>query len=88
MLLFRSFRFAAIAVPPNVLPLISALTLMLGFASFLLSSFVPIQHFGELIAAAMTASLISTLAIQPAMVKLFGGPPPKRAPTPAPTKTA
>ena len=146
VLLFRSFRFAAIAVPPNVLPLIatiawmvvrgiplnagtavvfsiavgvgvdgtihalarfreeealglgrnaaivrtargtgraiviSALTLMLGFGSFLLSSFVPIQHFGELIAAAMTASLLSTLAIQPALVKLFGGPPPKRAP--------
>jgi hypothetical protein len=140
VLLFRSFRFAAIAVPPNVVPLIatiawmvlrgiplnagtavvfsiavgvgvdgtihalarfreeealglgrnaaivrtargtgraiviSALTLMLGFGSFLLSSFVPIQHFGELIAAAMTASLLSTLAIQPALVKLFGGP--------------
>ncbi len=160
VLLFRSFRFAAIAVPPNVLPLIatiawmvvrgiplnagtavvfsiavgvgvdgtihalarfreeealglgrnaaivrtargtgraiviSALTLMLGFGSFLLSSFVPIQHFGELIAAAMTASLISTLAIQPAMVKLFGGPsnkytPPAKPTAPAePTKTA
>lgn len=139
VLLFRSVRYAAIAVPPNVLPLIatiawmvvrdipltagtavvfsiavgvgvdgtihalarfreeeaaghgrnaaivrtargtgraiviSALTLMLGFGSFLLSSFVPIQHFGELIAAAMTASLLSTLAIQPALVKLFGG---------------
>jgi len=141
VVLFRSFRFAAIAVPPNVLPLIttiawmvvrgiplnagtavvfsiavgvgvdgtihalarfreeealgrgrnasivrtargtgraiviSALTLMLGFGSFLLSSFVPIQHFGELIAVAMTASLVSTLALQPALVKLFGGPP-------------
>lgn len=154
VLLFRSFRFAAIAVPPNVVPLIatiawmvlrgiplnagtavvfsiavgvgvdgtihalarfreeealglgrnaaivrtargtgraiviSALTLMLGFGSFLLSSFVPIQHFGELIAAAMTASLLSTLAIQPALVKLFGGPANEPRPvsgSPAPT---
>ncbi|MFO0708675.1 MAG: efflux RND transporter permease subunit [Sandaracinus sp.] len=152
VLLFRSVRYAVIAVPPNVLPLfttmawmvvrgiplnagtavvfsiavgvgvdgtihalarfreeeaaghrrnaaivrtargtgravvISALTLMLGFASFLLSSFVPIQHFGELIAAAMTASLVSTLAIQPALVKLFGGPDPaaKAKPKPSP----
>ena len=144
VVLFRSVRFAAIAVPPNVLPLvttvawmvlrgiplnagtavvfsiavgvgvdgtihalarfreeyalsggatsaivrtargtgravvISALTLMLGFAVLLLSSFVPIQHFGELIAAAMTASLFSTLIVQPVLVKLFAKPSKKK----------
>jgi predicted RND superfamily exporter protein len=53
---------------------ISALTLMLGFGSFLLSSFVPIQHFGELIAVAMGTSLLTTLILQPVLAKLFGGP--------------
>ena len=44
------------------------------------------RRFGELIAAAMTASLVSTLAIQPALVKLFGGPDPaaKAKPKPSP----
>lgn len=145
VMLFRSVRYAAIALPPNVLPLvttmawmvirgiplnagtaivfsiavgvgvdgtihalarfreedalglgrsaaivrtargtgraivISALTLMLGFAVLLTSSFVPIRNFGELIASAMTASLFSTLILQPVLVKLFGGPVVKRA---------
>lgn len=144
-LLFRSFRYAALALPPNALPLIvtmawmvvrgipltagtaivfsiaigigvdssihmlarfreedakrssrraaivrtarhtgraiiiSALTLVLGFGAFLLSSFVPIQHFGELIATAMTASVVSTLILEPALLILFGGKRPKAA---------
>ena len=58
---------------------ISALSLVFGFAVLLLSSFVPIQHFGELIAAAMTASLFSTLIVQPVLVKLFAKAPKKTA---------
>ncbi len=66
--------------------IISALTLVLGFGAFLLSSFVPIQHFGELIATAMSASVVSTLILEPALLILFGGPRPPAPPAePAPS---
>jgi len=54
---------------------VSCATLVLGFSVMLLSGFVPVRHFGELIAAALTLSLVSTLVFQPALLMLFGGPP-------------
>lgn len=59
---------------------ISALSLMLGFAMLTLSSFLPVRSFGELVAVAMGASLFSTLVLQPALVALFGGPDPRAPP--------
>lgn len=52
---------------------VSTTTLVLGFGVLLFSGFVPVRHFGELIAAALTMSLLSTLVLQPALLKLFGG---------------
>lgn len=54
---------------------VSCATLVLGFMVLLLSGFVPVRHFGELIAVALTMSLVSTLVFQPAMLMLFGGKP-------------
>ncbi|MDQ3035833.1 MAG: efflux RND transporter permease subunit [Myxococcota bacterium] len=54
---------------------VSTVTLVLGFCVLLFSGFVPVRHFGELIAAALTMSLLSTLLFQPALLKLFGGAP-------------
>jgi predicted RND superfamily exporter protein len=56
---------------------VSCVTLILGFAVLLLSGFVPIRQFGELIAAALTFSLITTLVFQPALLMIFG-PDPKK----------
>ncbi len=52
----------------------SCATLVLGFSVLLTSGFVPVRHFGELIAVALTLSLVTTLVFQPAMVMLLGGP--------------
>ena len=49
---------------------ISFSTLMLGFGVLLMSSFVPVRRFGELIAVSMALSLISTLIVQPAMLRV------------------
>jgi hypothetical protein len=57
---------------------VSCATLILGFAVLLLSGFVPIRQFGELIAAALTFSLVTTLVFQPALLMIFG-PKPKQA---------
>src|SRR6185369_2443654 len=51
---------------------VSCVTLILGFAVLLLSGFVPIRQFGELIAAALTFSLLATLVFQPALLMIFG----------------
>ena len=51
---------------------VSCVTLILGFAVLLLSGFVPIRQFGELIAAALTFSLLTTLIFQPALLMIFG----------------
>ena len=52
----------------------SCATLVLGFSVLMLSGFVPVRHFGELIAVALTLSLATTLVFQPAMMMRFGGP--------------
>jgi predicted RND superfamily exporter protein len=56
---------------------VSSVTLMLGFGVMLLSSFVPVRRFGELIAVTVGLSLISTLVVQPALLRVFA---PKIAP--------
>jgi hydrophobe/amphiphile efflux-3 (HAE3) family protein len=53
---------------------VSCATLVLGFSVLLLSGFVPVRQFGELIAVALTLSLLATLVFQPAMLMVFGGP--------------
>ncbi|HEY8430097.1 MAG TPA: MMPL family transporter [Sandaracinaceae bacterium] len=52
----------------------SCTTLVLGFSVLMASGFVPVRHFGELIAVALTISLLTTLVFQPAMMMLAGGP--------------
>lgn len=49
---------------------VSSLTLMLGFGVMLVSSFVPVRRFGELIAVTVALSLISTLIVQPALLRV------------------
>lgn len=50
--------------------IISFVTLMIGFGVLLLSSFVPVRRFGELIAVSMGLSLLATLIVQPAMLRI------------------
>ena len=52
--------------------IISCLTLMAGFSILLLSSFVPVRHFGELIAVTVALSLLATLVVQPALLSVAG----------------
>ncbi len=61
---------------------VSCATLILGFAVLLFSSFVPVRQFGELIAAALTFSLLATLVFQPALLMVLG-PKPRRPEEPA-----
>ncbi len=49
----------------------SCTTLVLGFSVLMLSGFVPVRHFGELIAVALVLSLVTTLVFQPAMMMLL-----------------
>lgn len=51
---------------------VSGLTLMAGFAVLLMSSFVPVRHFGELISVTVALSLIATLIVQPALLSVAG----------------
>lgn len=51
---------------------ISSVTLMAGFAVLLMSSFVPVRHFGELIAVTIGGCLVATLIVQPALLKVAG----------------
>jgi hypothetical protein len=53
---------------------VSGVTLTLGFAVLLWSSFVPVRHFGELIAVTVAACLVATLVVQPALLRLAGLP--------------
>jgi len=50
---------------------VSCVTLMLGFGVMLLSSFVPVQHFGELIGVTVGLCLLSTLVVQPALLGVW-----------------
>ena len=49
---------------------VSCVTLMLGFGVMLLSSFVPVQRFGELIGVTVGMCLFSTLIVQPALLRV------------------
>jgi len=51
---------------------ISGVTLMAGFGVLLFSSFVPVRHFGELIAVTVGSSLLATLVVQPALLEVAG----------------
>lgn len=51
---------------------ISCVTLMAGFAVLLLSSFVPVRRFGELIAVTVGCTLFATLIVQPALLQVAG----------------
>ncbi len=52
---------------------VSCVTLMLGFGALLLSGFVPVRHFGELIAVTASFCLISTVLVQPALLRVGAG---------------
>jgi predicted RND superfamily exporter protein len=49
---------------------VSCVTLMLGFGVMLLSSFVPVRRFGELIGVTVGLCLLSTLIVQPALLRV------------------
>lgn len=49
---------------------VSCITLMLGFGVMLLSSFVPVRRFGELIGVTVGLCLLSTLIVQPALLRV------------------
>ncbi|UJR79784.1 SSD domain-containing protein [Sandaracinus amylolyticus] len=51
---------------------VSCATLVMGFGVLLLSGFVPVRQFGELIAVALSTSLVATLIFQPALMMLVG----------------
>ena len=51
---------------------VSCVTLMAGFGVMLLSSFVPVRQFGELIAVSIAGCLVATMIVQPALLKMAG----------------
>ena len=52
---------------------ISCVTLMAGFSVLLLSSFVPVRNFGELIAVTIGGCLVATLLVLPPLLSVAGG---------------
>jgi hydrophobe/amphiphile efflux-3 (HAE3) family protein len=50
---------------------VSSCALLLGFSAILLSNFVPVQRFAELIIVSMTGSVFATLIIQPVLLRVF-----------------
>jgi len=52
---------------------ISCVTLMAGFSVLLLSSFVPVRNFGELIAVTIGGCLVATLIVLPPLLRVAGG---------------
>ena len=52
---------------------ISCVTLMAGFGVLLLSSFVPVRNFGELIAVTIGGCLVATLIVLPPLLRVAGG---------------
>jgi predicted RND superfamily exporter protein len=50
---------------------ISSCALGLGFSVMLLSNFVPVRRFAELISVSMAASVFATLVIQPVLLRVF-----------------
>jgi predicted RND superfamily exporter protein len=52
---------------------ISCVTLMAGFSVLLVSSFVPVRNFGELIAVTIGGCLVATLIVLPPLLRVAGG---------------
>lgn len=52
---------------------ISCVTLMAGFGVLLVSSFVPVRNFGELIAVTIAGCLVATLVVLPPLLSVAGG---------------
>ena len=52
---------------------ISCVTLMAGFGVLLVSSFVPVRSFGELIAVTIAGCLVATLIVLPPLLRVAGG---------------
>ncbi len=52
---------------------ISCVTLMAGFSVLLLSSFIPVRNFGELIAVTIGGCLVATLLVLPPLLRVAGG---------------
>jgi len=63
---------------------VACVTLVLGFSVLLLSNFVPVQRFAELIAISIASCLVSTLVVLPALLAVTGRKfvAPKRTSTP------
>jgi predicted RND superfamily exporter protein len=51
---------------------VACVTLVLGFSVLLLSNFVPVQRFAELIAISIASCLVSTLVVLPALLSVCG----------------
>jgi predicted RND superfamily exporter protein len=51
---------------------LACVTLLLGFSALLLSHFVPIQRFAELIGVSIAACIASTLVMLPAILPIVG----------------
>jgi len=51
---------------------VACVTLVLGFSVLLLSHFVPVQRFAELIAVSIASCLVSTLVVLPALLAVVG----------------
>ncbi len=51
---------------------VSSVTLAAGFAVLLLSNFIPVRLFGELIAVTVFTTLFATLIVQPALLRVAG----------------
>lgn len=51
---------------------VACVTLVLGFSVLLLSNFVPVQRFAELIAISIASCLVSTLVVLPALLTVVG----------------
>ncbi|MDB4985612.1 MAG: putative rane protein [Myxococcaceae bacterium] len=51
---------------------VACVTLVLGFSVLLLSNFVPVQRFAELIAISIASCLVSTLVVLPATLAVVG----------------
>ncbi len=64
--LMRSVRGTGSAI------VLACATLMLGFAALLLSNFVPVQRFAELIAVSIASCIVSTLWVLPALLQVVG----------------
>lgn len=63
--------------------LLTCVSLALGFGVMLLSGFLPVQRFGELISITVLGVLLSTMLVLPALMQLFADSPGTTSSTPA-----